>query len=199
MSWSFESYVEGLLPQERRLFLKRSALYAHAFGVRVFGAEDRIPVTSEAVLGITLTKIVEGCEGYAFKEGDILPYYYLCRCCRRTILSIFREEPPDEGNAEPLVEEEDDTPAVLTERAAVQFLERRQCLDEFLHFVRGKGLKGKLRAYAAGFAKYGSDAWDVARIAKDLRVLPATVGTYRSQLRGFLEEFELQRARGALA
>ena len=86
-------------------------------------------------------------------------------------------------------------PHVLTEQVAVAFLQRRESLDQFLSFMKEQKLKGKLRAYGTGFPKYGAENWDVERIARDLRVTPATVAKYRSRLREFLEEFEIQRAR----
>jgi DNA-directed RNA polymerase specialized sigma24 family protein len=192
MSWSLESQLELFEPRERRLLLKKSALYADWFTARVLGANEPVATTGEEILGLTLTKIVEGCDGYAFKDGDILFFHYLCRCCRRTVLSLYRSAA--RTSVVP-VEAEDDTPLVLTEQAAARFLERRQSLEQFLAFVRDKKLRGKLRAYAGGFPRYGMENWGVEQIAKDLRVTPPTIGTYRSQLRQFLEEFELQRTR----
>jgi hypothetical protein len=195
---SFESHVARLQAREWQVLLKRSVLYAHAFGARVFGGPEHIPTTGEAILAITLTKIAQGCEGYQFKDGDILCFYYLCRCCRRTVLGLYLDGQSSQTHDKPPVEEDEDTPPVLTERAALHFLSRNHSADRFLEFVRSRKLKGKLRAYATGFARYGAESWEVARIAKDLRVTPATIGKYRSQLRLLLEEFELERARQRL-
>lgn len=173
--------------------MKMSALYAQWFCARVGGGHNHIGKTGEEILHITLRRIAEGASGYAFKDGDILFYFYLCRCCRKTILSLLQSETPETGEARRVVEEDEDTPIVLTEQAAVAFLERRQGLEPFQHFIKDKKLKGKLRAYSTGFPKYGAETWDVDKIANDLRVTPATAGQYRSRLRELLEEFEIQR------
>ena len=195
MSASLESHRDRFEPQEWRLLMKMSALYAQSFRARVFGGHDRITQTGEEILSITLTRAQEGCEGYIFKDGDILFFYYLCRCCRKTVLTLQRPDLPDPADDRQPIEDDDDTPMTLTERAAVAFLQRRQSLDGFLSFMREQKLKGKLRAYGTGFPKYGAEDWDVERIARDLRITPPTVAKYRSRLREFLEEFEIQRAR----
>ena len=197
MSWSLESYLGRLRPNERRLLLKWSALYAGRFKDKVFGVAGRKITTvrtGEEILGLTLTSIVQGREGYVFRQGDIVPYYYLCRCCRRTVLALYKETLAGEGDVTP-EEDDDDTPLVLTERAALQFLQRQQSQEAFLAFVRDQKLRGKLRAYCSGFPKYGEENWDEARIAKDLRTTTDKVGAYRARLRDLIEEFELDRLR----
>ena len=67
--WDKSKYPDALL-------LFRVGDFYETFG------EDAI--IASRVLGITLTRIVEGCDGYVFKEGDILCFFYLCRCCRKT-------------------------------------------------------------------------------------------------------------------
>ena len=199
MSASLESHRDRFEPQEWRLLMKMSALYAQSFRARVFGGRDRITQTGEEIVDITLTRAREGCEGYLFRDGDILFFYYLCRCCRKTVLTLQRPDLPEAADdrqpIEEIEEDDDDTPMALTERAAVAFLQRRQSLDRFLSFMREQKLKGKLRAYGTGFPKYGAEDWDVERIARDLRITPPTVAKYRSRLREFLEEFEIRRAR----
>ena len=195
MPWSFQSHLDRLAPDDRRLLLKRSALYAERFKQRVFGGTGNGTATGEEILALTLGKIADGCNGYVFRDGDILLFYYLCRCCRTTVLALHKEARSGEADVPPLVEEEDDAPLALTERAAVQFLERRQGLPQFLTFVGSQKLRGKLRAYAGGFHRYAAEGWDEQQIAKDLRVTPASVAKYRSRLRELLEGFELQRMR----
>ena len=63
----------------------------------------------------------------------------------------------------------DDTPAELSERVAVQWLERSKSVEAFLAFVKAKKLSGKQRPYCAGFPKYAADGWDSEAIARDLR------------------------------
>ena len=192
MSVNLEAHCALYGAHEWQRLLKTTAVYAQSFQTRHCGERLEVGRTGEDILRITLEKMRAGCEGYTFKDGDIVFYHYLCRCCRRTVLELHPEV-SGEGH----LTVEDDTPAELTESAAITFLHRRNALDEFLAFLRGKKLKGKLRAYCAGFAKHAGDAWDVEQIAKDLRVTPATVATYRSRLREFLEEFEIARVRHA--
>lgn len=194
MSPRLESHRDRFESHEWQRLMKVIALYAQSFRERVFGGRDGIAQSGEEIVGITLKRVREQSDGYVFKDGDILYFYYLCRCCRKTVLALHGGPPADTAAAEPLLEDEN-TPAVLTEPVAVAFLERRQCLDQFLAFIREQKLKGKLRAYGTGFPKYGAEDWDVEQIAKDLRVTPATVAKYRSRLREFLEDFEIQRAR----
>lgn len=181
--------------------MKETALYAQTFWERVFGGHDGSTQTGNEILGITVTRVKEGWDGYEFRDGDILFIYYLCRCCRRTILTLQHTGSHDGSDAARPVENDDDTPIVLTETAALSFLQRRQSLDQFQTFIRehrlkdGQKLKGKLRAYATGFPKYGAENWDVEQIARDLRITPPTIAKYRSRLREFLEDFEIQRAR----
>lgn len=201
MSASLESHLGRFKPHERRRLMKETAVYAQSFCERVFGGHDGRAQTGEEVLGITVTRVKEGWAGYEFKDGDILFFYYLCRCCRKTILTLQHAGRGDGIDAALPVESDDDTPIVLTETAALAFLQRRQSLDQFLAFIKehrlkdGQKLKGKLRAYATGFPKYGAENWDVDQIARDLRITPPTVAKYRSRLREFLEDFEIQRAR----
>jgi hypothetical protein len=195
MSASLESHRDRFEPREWWLMMKMSVLYAQSFRARVFGDQDRITQTGEEILDITLAKARQGCEGYVFKDGDILFFYYLCRCCRKTVLTLQQPDWADQASGPAAVGEDDETPDELTEQVAVAFLQRRQGLEPFVLFMKEQKLKGKLRAYGAGFPKYGADNWDVDRIARDLRITPATVAKYRSRLRGFLEEFEIQRAR----
>jgi hypothetical protein len=192
MPWSLESHLARYQPRDRRLILKWSALYAEKFKQRVFGETGRGTATGEEILALTLDRIVEGSNGYAFRDADILLFYYLCRCCRTTVLALHKEA--DARTVLPL-EEEDGAPAVLTEQAAVQYLERCRSLDQFLAFVGAQKLRGKVRGYAGGFQKYAADGWDEQQIAKSLRVKPADVAKYRSRLRELIEDFELQRMR----
>ena len=181
--------------------MMEAAVYAQTFCERMFGGHGGSAQTGEEVLGITVTRVKEGWAGYEFKDGDILFFYYLCRCCRKTILTLQHAGRCDGIGAALPVEDDDDTPIVLTETAALAFLQRRQSLDLFLAFIKeqrlqdGQKLRGKLRAYATGFPRYGAENWGVDQIAKDLRITPPTVAEYRSRLREFLEEFEIQRAR----
>ncbi|MBX9588141.1 MAG: hypothetical protein K2X43_02480 [Hyphomonadaceae bacterium] len=194
MSASLQSHRDRFKPQEWQRLMKVSALYAQRFRERVLNNHDRSARTGEEILGITLTRMQKGCDGYAFKDGDILFFYYLCRCCRRTVLTLPRHDASSAADdRQPM--EADDTPAVLTEQAALAFLQRRGRLEPFLSFVKEQKLKGKLRAYGTGFPRYGAQHCEVAQIAKELRVTPATVDKYRSRLRELLEEFELERTR----
>ena len=201
MSASLESHLDRFEPHEKRRLMKETALYAQSFRERVFGGDDHSTQTGDEIVGITVARVKEGWAGYEFKDGDILFFYYLCRCCRKTILTLQRPDRHDMIDAALPVENDDDTPIVLTETAALAFLQRHQSLDQFLAFIKdhrledGQKLKGKLRAYAAGFPKYGAENWDVDQIARDLRITPPTVAKYRSRLREFLEDFEIQRAR----
>jgi hypothetical protein len=195
MSAGLESHRDRFEPREWWLIMKMSVLYAQSFRARVFGDRDRITQSGEEILSITLAKAEQGCDGYIFKDGDILFFYYLCRCCRKTVLTLQHPERTDTATDLKAIGEDDDTPDELTERVAVAFLQRSQGLEPFVSFMREQKLKGKLRAYGTGFPKYGAENWDVERIAKDLRITPATVAKYRSRLREFLEEFEIKRAR----
>jgi DNA-directed RNA polymerase specialized sigma24 family protein len=195
MAVTLEAHCALYQPREWQRLLKTSAVYAQSFQARLCGDAEEATRTGEDILRITLEKMRAGCDGYTFKEGDILLYHYLCRCCRRTALELYREALPDADGV--LLEEDDDTPPVLTEAAALSFLDRRQALEGFVAFLKGRKLKGKLRAYCTGFGKYAAEGSDVARIAKDLRITPATVMLYRSRLRELLEEFEIARTRGA--
>jgi hypothetical protein len=197
MPWSLESHLNRYEPHDRRRLLKCSALYAERFKQRVFGGADHSAATGEEILALTLGKIVEGHDGYVFKDGDILLLYYLCRCCRRTVLGMYQDGHAGAVDAPPPLEDEDEAAPVLTERAAVHFLERRQGLAQFLAFVGTKKLQGKVRAYASGFPLYAQEHWDEDRIARSLRTVPAKVATYRSRLRELLEEFELERVRNS--
>jgi hypothetical protein len=195
MSAGLESHRDRFEPREWWLMMKMSVLYAQSFRARVFGDRDRITQSGEEILSITLAKAEQGCDGYIFKDGDILFFYYLCRCCRKTVLTLQHPERADTATDLKAIGEDDDTPDQLTERVAVAFLQRSQGLEPFVSFMKEQKLKGKLRAYGTGFPKYGAENWDVERIAKDLRITPATVAKYRSRLREFLEEFEIKRAR----
>jgi hypothetical protein len=196
MPWSFESHLDRFAPDDRRLLLKGSALYAETFKQKMFGGTGHGAATGEEILALTLGKIADGCKGYAFRDGDILLFHYLCRCCRTTVLALHKEANSDGVDVPSPMGEGDDAPPVLTERAAVQFLERRQGLTPFLTFVSTLKLRGKMRAYASGFHRYAAEGWDEQQIAKDLRVTPASVAKYRSRLRELLEDFELERIRG---
>ncbi len=191
MSWSLEAHLARFDTNERRLLLKSSAAYAGQFKERVFPGADRTAITGEEILRRTLIKIAEGSDEYIFRDGDILLFHCLCRGCRRTVLALYQDG-ADDGSAH---EARIDAPFVLTEQAAVGFLQRHQSQDLFLAFVREKKLSGKLRAYATGFPEYAAERWDEAQIAKALRVTPATIATYRSRLRELIEQFELQRVR----
>jgi hypothetical protein len=192
MSWSLESHLDRFAPHDRRLLLKRSALYAERFKQRVLGGTGEGIATGEEILALTLGKIAEKREGYVFRDGDILLFYYLCRCCRTTVLALHKES-AGEIDAPPPAGNEVDAPLTLTEQAAVRFLARRQDLPRFLTFVGAKKLRGKLRAYANGFPRFAAEGWDEQQIARDLRVTPASVARYRSRLRELIEDFELER------
>jgi hypothetical protein len=195
MSASLESHRDRLTPQEWRRLMKKSALYAQLFRARAGSGRDVIAQTGEEIVGITLKRVQERHVGYTFKDGDILFFYYLCRCCRRTVRTLYQHGQSGRPQAYQPAEDDEDTSAVLTEQVAVAFLQRRQSLDQFLSFIKEQKLRGKLRAYGAGFPRYGAENCNVERIAKDLRVTSATVAKYRSRLRELLEEFELLRAR----
>lgn len=195
MSVSLESHRDRFTPQEWRRLIKKSALYAQLFLARASDGRDLIAQTGEEIVGITLKRVQEQHDGYAFKDGDILFFYYLCRCCRRTVHTLYQDGHSGTQEAHQPGEDDEDTSAVLTEQIAVAFLQRRQRLDQFLAFIKDQKLKGKLKAYGAGFPKYALDKWDVEQIATALRVTSGTVVKYRSRLREFLEDFEIQRAR----
>jgi hypothetical protein len=198
MPWSLQSHLDRFAPRDRRLLLKSSALYAERFKQRVFSASrHETSTTGEEILALTLGKIAKGCDGYVFRDGDILLFYYLCRCCRTTVLALHNEGRSSKHSEPAPLEEEDDAPLVLTERAAVQFLERRQGLDQFLTFIATQKLRGKLRPYASGFHRYAVENWDEQQIAKSLGVDPSRVAKYRSRLRELIEDFELARMRAA--
>lgn len=194
MPHTLESHLGRFEPHQRRLLIKKAAVYAEGLGERMFGDERRFKESGEDILHITLQRLQQGEEGYSFKDGDILLFECLCRCCRRTVRSLQSTHLGEAGAA--AQEEEDDAPAELTEGAAVVFLQRRGGLiDQFLGFVKEQKLKGKQRAYSLGFPRYGLEGWDAERIAKDLRVTASTVHKYRSQLRELIEQFEVQRLR----
>jgi hypothetical protein len=182
-------------PQEWRTLLRKVACYAHGVGPRLFGDTLRYRETGSQITSLTLGFVRGSRKGYVFRDGHILHYYFLCGACLRTAVALQATGGARDGRQLPPPGADDEAPEALTEGAALAFLQRRQCLDEFLAFTRQRKLKGKLRAYGAGFARYGAEAWDVERIARDLRVTPATIGRYRSQLRGFLEDFEVERER----
>jgi hypothetical protein len=192
MSWSLQLHLDRFAPQDRRLILKRSALYAEGFKQRVFGAAGHGTLTGEEILTLTLGKIAEQRDGYVFRDGDILLFYYLCRCCRATVLALHEDSAADGAKA-PTSAEEDEAPPVLTELAAAKFLERHHALAQFLTFVGTRPLRGKFRAYASGFHRYAAENWDEQQIARSLRVTPADIAKYRSRLRELIEDFELQR------
>ena len=189
MPWSLQSHLDRFAPDDRRLLLKSSALYAETFKQKVFGETET--TTGEDILALTLGRIADGCKGYVFRDGDILLFNYLCRCCRTTVLAMHQES--SESDTVPEAGDGGDAPPILTERAALQFLHRRQGLAPFLVFVKTQPLRGKLRAYASCFHQYAADAWDEQQIAKSLRVTPASIAKYRSRLRELLEDFELKR------
>lgn len=194
MPHTLESHLGRFEPHQRRLLIKKAAVYAEGLAERMFGGERRFKESGEDILHITLQRLQHGEEGYRFKDGDILLFDCLCRCCRRTARSLQNRHLVEAGTS--AVEEEDDAPAELSERAAVAFLERRDGLvDQFLVFVKKQKLKGKQRAYCLGFARYGLEGWDAERIARDLRVTVGTVHKYRSHLRELLEQFEVLRQR----
>jgi DNA-directed RNA polymerase specialized sigma24 family protein len=191
---SLASHRDRFASHEWQRLMKFAELYVESYLQRTYGGRDGIPQSGEEIVGITLQRVQEEQQGYAFRDGDILFFFFLCRCCRKTVRALHQAEPP-EAIAAPSVEDDEDTPATLTEQVAVAFLQRRQSLELFQAFLKEQKLQGKLRAYGAGFPKYGADDWDAEQIAKDLRVTPGTVAKYRSRLRDFLEEFEIQRAR----
>lgn len=189
---SLASHRDRFASHEWQRLMKVAEVYVYSYRQRTYGGRDGIANSCEEIVGITLKRVQEQHQGYAFRDGDILFFFYLCRCCRKTVHTLHRAEQPDVA---PSVEDDEDTPAVLIEQVAVAFLERRQSLELFQAFIKEQKLQGKLRAYGTGFPKYGAENWDAEQIAKDLRVTPGTVAKYRSRLRDFLEEFEIQRAR----
>jgi hypothetical protein len=192
MPWSLETHLARYEARDRRLILKWSALYAEKFKQRVFGDTGASTTTGEEILALTLDRIVQGGGDYAFRDGDILLFYFLCRCCRTTVLELHKET----GAQMPApAEEHEDAAYVLTEQAALQYLERRQALHEFLAFAGSQKLRGKVRGYAGSFHLYAAGKWDEQQIAKSLRVKPADVARFRSRLRELIEDFELQRMR----
>jgi len=196
MSVGLEAHRDKFEPHEWRRLLKMSTVYAQSFEVRVCGEHsDSARAGGEEIVRLTLARMSEGQEGYTFRDGDILFFHYLCRCCRRTVLAMHRgtgnaaaEQQTSDG------EGDDDASAELTERAALAFLERRQCSAPFQAFVKERKLRGKLRAYCAGLTKYAADG-DPERIARDLRITVRTLSDYRSRLRDLLEDFEGERVR----
>lgn len=194
MPHTLESHLGRFEPHQRRLLIKKAAVYAEGLGERMFGDERRFKESGEDILHITLQRLQQGEDGYSFKDGDILLFDCLCRCCRRTARSLQNGHLVATGTS--AVEEEDDAPTELSESAAVAFLERRDGLvDQFLAFVKKQKLKGKQRAYSLGFPRYGLEGWDAEQIARDLRVTAGTVHKYRSHLRELLEQFEVLRQR----
>jgi DNA-directed RNA polymerase specialized sigma24 family protein len=194
MPHTLESHLGRFEPHQRRLLIKKAAVYAEGLGERMFGDERRFKESGEDILHITLQRLQQGEEGYSFKDGDILLFDCLCRCCRRTARSLQNRHLVETGTS--AVEEEDDAPTELGESAAVAFLQRREGLvDQFLVFVKKQKLKGKQRAYSLGFSRYGLEGWDAERIARDLRVTEGTIHKYRSHLRELLEQFEVLRQR----
>jgi DNA-directed RNA polymerase specialized sigma24 family protein len=194
MPHTLESHLGRFEPHQRRLLIKKAAVYAEGLGERMYGDERRYKESGEDILHITLQRLQQGDEGYSFKDGDILLFDCLCRCCRRTARSLQSKHLVE--TAASAVDEEDDAPAELSENAAVAFLERRDGLvDQFLVFVKKQKLKGKQRAYCLGFSRYGLEGWDAERIARDLRVTAGTIHKYRSHLRELLEQFEVLRQR----
>lgn len=193
----------GRTPQEWRVLIKKVACYADGLGARLFGAELKYRHSGTQIATVTLNFVREAREGYVFRDGHLLYYHFLCQSCLRTAQALQRAgmgpvgTPPDITAIEQSLEDagDDDTPFELSERAAAHLLEQRKCLDAFLAFVKAKKLSGKLRPYSLGFPKYGADGWDAEAIARDLRVTAGTVGKYRAQLRGFLEEFEIEQER----
>jgi DNA-directed RNA polymerase specialized sigma24 family protein len=189
-----ESHLRRFDTNERRLLLKQSAIYAARFKQRVCGESGHITIDGEEILRLTLARMGEGVQGYEFRDGDILLLFCLCRCCRKTVLDLYREA-NKEGNTPEVPEEAEDAPLMLTEGAAATFLKHNGSLDQFLAFAKGQGLSGKLRPYAQAFPRYAELQWSEAQIAKELRVTADTVATYRTRLRDLIEEFELQRMR----
>jgi hypothetical protein len=181
-------------PQEWRVLIKRVACYADGLGARLYGANLKYRHSGVEIATLTLDFVREGRMGYVFRDGHGLYYDFLCRACLRTAQALQGAC----GETATALEQslvEDDTPVELTEGMAVGLLERRKCLDGFLAFVKAKKLRGKLRGYSTGFPKYAADGWDVEAIGRDLRVTSEAVGTYRAQLRAFLEEFEIEEER----
>jgi len=183
-------------PQEWRALIKKVACYAHGLGPRLYAANLKYRHSGTEIAIIALRRVREQRTGYVFRDGHVLYYYFLCAACLRTAEALQRAAvgTPDPSALDRA--EEDDTPMELGESVAVAFLERRKCLDAFLAFIKEKRLKGKQRAYSQGFPKYAAEGWDAECIARDLRISAADVGKYRSQLRGFLEDFEIERERG---
>lgn len=198
MSVSMEAHRDKLAPLEWQRLLKVSAIYAQSFEMRVCGEDQGAErAGGEEILRLTLSRIAAGCEGYAFRDGDILFFHYLCRCCRRTVLGLHPDKAIRlEASLQP-AESSSDTPAELTEQAALAFLERRNAFAGFQAFTRERKLRGKLRAYCVGLAKYAADR-DPEWIARDLRITVGTLGRYRSRLRELLEDFESERIRRRL-
>lgn len=186
-------------PHEWRVLVKKVACYANGLGPRLYGSEQAYRQSGSEIANLTLSFVRERRKGYVFRDGHVLYYYFLCHACLRTARALQQVggQDADDRRDVALLEpgQDDATPLDLSESAALAFLERRGCLDAFLAFVKERKLKGKLKAYGQGFPKYGAEGWDGARIAKALRVDADTIAEYRSQLREFIEDFEIVRER----
>lgn len=190
-------FAEGeRTPQEWRALVKKVACYADGLGERLYGPTLKYPHSGAQIAALTLDFVREARKGFVFRDGHVLYYDFLCQACVRMAQALQRASVEPATDVEKSLADLDDaTPVELSEAFAVSVLERRKRLDGFLAFVKTKRLKGKLKGYCVAFPKYASDTWQAAAIAKDLRVTEATVGTYRAQLRAFLEEFEIEEER----
>lgn len=186
-------------PHEWRVLMKKVACYANGLGPRLYGSELAYRQSGSEIASLALSFVREQRKGYVFRDGHVLYYYFLCHACLKTARALQQVGGQDADSQRDVAllaaGEDDDTPLELRESVALAFLERHQCLDAFLTFVKEKKLKGKLKAYGQGFPKYGAEGWDGARIAKALRLDADTIAEYRSQLREFLEDFEIMRER----
>lgn len=197
-----ELSLRHLTPQEREVLLTKAAIYAHRYADKIYGGGRRFPETGGDILNEAFSRAIAEWRGYTFKDGDIVFYLFLCRCCRKVVLSLQRRYGQDRNRVnacthiEPEAAEDDETPADLTENDAVAFLERRASVDEFLVFVARKRLRaGKQRAYCAGLVAFAQEGLDTSDIAARLSVTTNTVRTYRSRLRELVEEFTIERER----
>jgi DNA-directed RNA polymerase specialized sigma24 family protein len=192
----FESYLAAKSATDRARSIKNVAIYTRGFVGRRYGEAKRFPETEEDIVQETITRILAEWEGYLFRDGDILYHYYLCRCCRKTVLSLQRRYAQQKNQANaltangPELSDTDESVAdELTEDAALQFFHRVGRINEFLAFLERKTIRGKLRHYARRFVKYAEEGWSTEDIAADLKCKLGVVRTYRSRLRHLIQDF----------
>jgi RNA polymerase sigma factor (sigma-70 family) len=191
-----ESYLAAKSAEERARSIKKVAIYVKGYIKRAYGEARRFSESEEDIVQETIERILADWPGYRFREGDILFHYYLCRCCRKTVLSLQRRYGQQKNQANALTatrpELTDDDNGVadeLTEDAALQFFHRRGRIEEFMDFVERKSLGGKQRRYVRRFVQYAQQGWSTEQIAAELRIKVGVVRTYRSRLRVSIQDF----------